>query len=60
VELELADGRRGVVVSVPEEEPDRPVVRILDSSGSPQEISLLQQPHVRIAGWDSEPAAAAA
>jgi HD-GYP domain-containing protein (c-di-GMP phosphodiesterase class II) len=60
VELELADGRHGVVVSVPEEHPDRPVVRLLDDAGSPYEISLLQQHHLRIAGWDSEPAAAAA
>jgi HD-GYP domain-containing protein (c-di-GMP phosphodiesterase class II) len=60
VELELADGRRGVVVSVPEEQPDRPVVRVLDDSGSPREISLLQEHHLRISGWDDAPAAAAA
>jgi HD-GYP domain-containing protein (c-di-GMP phosphodiesterase class II) len=60
VELELADGRRGIVVSVPDEQPDRPVVRVRDGSGSLHEISLLLEPQIRIAGWDCEPAAAAA
>jgi hypothetical protein len=48
------------VVSVPDEQPDRPVVRVRDGSGSLHEISLLLEPQIRIAGWDSEPAAAAA
>jgi hypothetical protein len=55
VEIELSDGRRGVVVSVPDSELDRPVVRILDGPGAPYEVSLLRNPSVRIAGWDQAP-----
>jgi HD-GYP domain-containing protein (c-di-GMP phosphodiesterase class II) len=59
-ELTLEDGRRAVVVSVPEQALDRPVIRILDGPGAPSEISLQHHPAVRIAGWDPVPAAAAA
>ena len=60
VEIEVSDGRRGIVVSVPNQALDRPVVRILDGPGSPCEVSLLRNPSLRIAGWDPVPAAAAA
>jgi len=52
VELRLHDGRRAVVVSVPAEALDRPHVRVLDGAGGPLEITLLDAPELRIAGWD--------
>jgi len=60
VEIQLADGRRGIVVSVPKQALDRPLVRILEGPGSPCEIDLLRHPGLRIAGWDPVPEAAAA
>lgn len=60
VELELADGRRALVVSVPDEELDRPVVRVIDDLAAPYEISLLQDRSVDIAGWHPTVATAAA
>jgi hypothetical protein len=60
VEVQVSDGRRGIVVSVPDQALDRPVVRILDGPGSPCEISLLRDPSLRIVGWDPVPTAAAA
>jgi HD-GYP domain-containing protein (c-di-GMP phosphodiesterase class II) len=59
-ELELSDGRRGVVASVPEGQLDRPVVRVLDGSGVTWEIALADAPEIRIAGWHQVPAAVAA
>jgi HD-GYP domain-containing protein (c-di-GMP phosphodiesterase class II) len=58
--IELADGRRGIVVAVPEDNFDRPVVRVIEGPDAPYEISLADDPSVRIAGWDttSEPIAA--
>jgi hypothetical protein len=44
------------VVSVPEQQLDRPVVRM--SNG--QEISLLEDPSIRLAGWDDAPASVVA
>ena len=58
VEIELDDGRRGIVVSVPAEALDRPVVRVITGPGSPCEISLLKEPAVGIAGWQLRPSAA--
>jgi HD-GYP domain-containing protein (c-di-GMP phosphodiesterase class II) len=49
--IELADGRSGVVVSVPQSNLDRPLVRILDD-GAPYELPLIDDPDVQIAGWD--------
>jgi HD-GYP domain-containing protein (c-di-GMP phosphodiesterase class II) len=49
--IELADGRAGVVASVPEGNIDRPVVRILHD-GSPYELPLAEHPDVQIAGWE--------
>jgi HD-GYP domain-containing protein (c-di-GMP phosphodiesterase class II) len=60
VEIKLCDGRRGIVVSVPDRALDRPVVRILDGPGSPCEISLLEHPSLRIADWDPVAETAAA
>jgi HD-GYP domain-containing protein (c-di-GMP phosphodiesterase class II) len=60
VELELEDGRRGLVVSVPEGELDRPVVRVIGGAEAPYEVSLQRDRSIRIAGWDAPPAAIAA
>jgi HD-GYP domain-containing protein (c-di-GMP phosphodiesterase class II) len=60
VEIELADGRRGVVVSVPERNLDRPLVRLLDGPDAQTEIDLAAHPAIRIAGWDRQPATVAA
>ena len=50
------DGRHGIVVSVPANELDRPVVRVIDGPGAPYEISLPGRPRARIAGWETHPA----
>jgi HD-GYP domain-containing protein (c-di-GMP phosphodiesterase class II) len=60
VEVELTDGRRGVVVSVPDYELDRPVLRLLDEPDGPREISLLADRSLRIVGWEQAPAPVAA
>jgi HD-GYP domain-containing protein (c-di-GMP phosphodiesterase class II) len=54
-EIRLTDGRHGIVVSVPEKELDRPVVRVIDGPDAPYEIALVREPTVRIAEWDPEP-----
>jgi HD-GYP domain-containing protein (c-di-GMP phosphodiesterase class II) len=59
-ELELADGRRAVVVSVPTEALDRPLVRVIDGPDAPYEIDLTTQPSLRVAGWFDAAQAAAA
>ena len=59
-ELELADGRHGIVVRVPEAELDRPVVRVISGPEAPYEVSLADEPGIRIAGWGMPPAPAAA
>lgn len=52
-EVELTDGRRGVVSSVPDHALDRPVVRVLEG-GTPQtEVELLFEPKLQIVGWDT-------
>ena len=53
VDVELTDGRHGIVASVPDDELDRPVVRVIDGPGAPYEISLQQDRAVGIAGWDT-------
>jgi HD-GYP domain-containing protein (c-di-GMP phosphodiesterase class II) len=60
VELRLADGRRAVVVSVPDDALDRPLVRVIEGPGAPYEIALLHEPRLQIDGWPSFAAAAAA
>lgn len=50
--VDLSDGRKGIVVSVPEGALDRPVVRIVDGSSDRSEISLLLDPTLQISGWD--------
>jgi HD-GYP domain-containing protein (c-di-GMP phosphodiesterase class II) len=59
-ELQLSDGHRGIVVSLPEGQLDRPLVRVIDDPAAPYEVALTLQPQLRIAGWDPLPAAAAA
>jgi HD-GYP domain-containing protein (c-di-GMP phosphodiesterase class II) len=56
VEVELADGRRAIVVSAPELELDRPVLRVISGPGAPFDVSLQQDPSVQIAGWNPVPA----
>jgi HD-GYP domain-containing protein (c-di-GMP phosphodiesterase class II) len=52
VDLTLEDGRHGIVVSVPDGELDRPVVRIIDDPSRPYEVSLLEDRSLEIKGWD--------
>ncbi len=59
-EVELTDGRRGLVVSVPEAELDRPLVRVIQGPGVPYEVSLLDDRSLGIAGWDTTDRAVAA
>jgi HD-GYP domain-containing protein (c-di-GMP phosphodiesterase class II) len=54
-ELQLVDGRRGIVVSVPEEELDRPVVRVISGPDAPYEVSLLDDRSIQVAGWGAPP-----
>ena len=60
MEVELSDGRRAVVVSVPDFEPDRPVLRVITGPGAPFDVSLQSDPGIQIAGWHSFAAGAAA
>lgn len=60
VEVDLSNGRRAVVVSVPEEALDRPHVRVIDGPGSPYEIALVAEPRLEIKGWPRHQFAAAA
>ena len=52
VDVTLEDGRHGIVVSVPDGELDRPVVRIIDDPSRPYEVSLLDDRTLEIKGWD--------
>lgn len=58
-EIGLTDGRRGIVVSVPDEQLDRPVVRVISGPEAPYEVSLLEDPSIQIAGWGAPPVAVA-
>jgi HD-GYP domain-containing protein (c-di-GMP phosphodiesterase class II) len=51
VEVELTDSRAGVVSSVPQDDPDRPVVRII-GDGDPYELELADYPRIKIIGWE--------
>jgi HD-GYP domain-containing protein (c-di-GMP phosphodiesterase class II) len=53
VEVELVDGRKALVVSVPEEELDRPVLRVISGPNAPFDVSLTEQRDLQIAGWDT-------
>jgi HD-GYP domain-containing protein (c-di-GMP phosphodiesterase class II) len=59
-EVELVDGRRGIVVRVPEDELDRPDVRVITGPDAPYELSLLRDRSIQIAGWGAAPVAATA
>ncbi|MEA2449930.1 MAG: hypothetical protein QOG63_1862 [Thermoleophilaceae bacterium] len=50
-EIELSDGRGGVVASVPESDLDRPVVRVL-GDGEPYDLPLSDHPRIKIVGWE--------
>ncbi len=54
-EVELTDGRTGLVVSVPDEALDRPLVRIIAGNGTQEEISLLEHTSIGIKDWDHQP-----
>jgi HD-GYP domain-containing protein (c-di-GMP phosphodiesterase class II) len=60
VEVELSDGRRAIVVSVPELELDRPVLRVISGPGAPFDVSLQSDQSIQIAGWTPIPAAVTA
>jgi HD-GYP domain-containing protein (c-di-GMP phosphodiesterase class II) len=60
VPMELDDGRRAIVVSVPEDTLDRPLVRVINGPGAPYELALAEEPGLGIVGWDFTRAAAAA
>ena len=60
VELTLADGRKAVVVSVPEQALDRPRVRVIDPASEPYELALIDDPGLEIQGWEPSSTAAAA
>jgi HD-GYP domain-containing protein (c-di-GMP phosphodiesterase class II) len=55
-ELELSDGRKAIVVSVPDLELDRPVLRVISGAGAPFDVTLGQDPSIQIAGWNPVPA----
>jgi len=59
VEVELTDGRRAIVVSVPELEMDRPVLRVISGPGAPFDVSLQSDQSIQIAGWNPAPAVTA-
>ena len=50
-EVELVDGRRAIVVSVPEYALDRPVVRVIASGETLVDIDLARDRSIHIAGW---------
>ena len=54
-EVELTDGRTGLVVSVPDEALDRPLVRIIDGAGPQEEVSLLEDTSIGIQDWIHQP-----
>jgi HD-GYP domain-containing protein (c-di-GMP phosphodiesterase class II) len=55
-EVDLADGRRAIVVSVPELELDRPVLRVISGPDAPFDVSLQSDQSIQIAGWNAAPA----
>jgi HD-GYP domain-containing protein (c-di-GMP phosphodiesterase class II) len=55
-EVELIDGRTGIVASVPDEALDRPVVRLVGPDGTAQEeVSLLHDQSLAIKDWEHRP-----
>ncbi len=55
-EVELTDGRIGIVASVPDQALDRPVVRLISRDGmADEEVSLLDDPCLGIKGWEHSP-----
>jgi HD-GYP domain-containing protein (c-di-GMP phosphodiesterase class II) len=58
-EVDFVDGRRAIVVSVPQYELDRPVVRVISGPDGPLDIALQQDRSIQIAGWNRAPGAPA-
>ena len=56
--IELADGRAGVVASVPPNDLDRPVVRVI-GDGDPYDLARGEHPGLGIAVWEDMRAAGA-
>ncbi|HWD69968.1 MAG TPA: HD-GYP domain-containing protein [Solirubrobacteraceae bacterium] len=55
-EVELVDGRKGIVASVPDEALDRPTVRLLGPDGTAQEdVSLLADQSLGVRDWEHLP-----
>jgi HD-GYP domain-containing protein (c-di-GMP phosphodiesterase class II) len=55
-EVDLIDGRRAIVVSVPEHEVDRPVLRVIggaDGTASTFDVDLTRDRSIEIAGWNA-------
>jgi HD-GYP domain-containing protein (c-di-GMP phosphodiesterase class II) len=59
-EVELSDGRQAIVVTVPELELGRPVLRVISGASAPFDVTLGQDPSIQIAGWNPLPATVAA
>jgi HD-GYP domain-containing protein (c-di-GMP phosphodiesterase class II) len=59
IDVALADGRRAIVVSVPQYQLDRPVLRVISGAGAPLDVSLQQDSSIQIAGWNPLAAAPA-
>jgi HD-GYP domain-containing protein (c-di-GMP phosphodiesterase class II) len=53
-EVELVDGRTGIVASVPDGALDRPVVRVAERHGGYTEVSLLHDVSLGIQGWEHQ------
>ncbi|MGC9221311.1 MAG: HD-GYP domain-containing protein [Solirubrobacteraceae bacterium] len=53
-EVALNDGRVALVVSVPDQALDRPVVRIIQGAQAGSEIQLSDEPEFGILGWDHQ------
>ena len=60
IEVELVDGRRAIVVRVPEYALDRPVLRVITGPGASADVDLTQDRSIEIAGWTSVSAAGSA
>jgi HD-GYP domain-containing protein (c-di-GMP phosphodiesterase class II) len=60
IEVELVDGRRAVVIDVPEHALDRPYLRVISGAGAPFDVALAEDRSLQIAGcMPTSPAEAA-
>jgi HD-GYP domain-containing protein (c-di-GMP phosphodiesterase class II) len=53
-EVQLTDGRTGIVVSVPEDALDRPLVRIISGGAVGAEVALAEDPTLGVSGWNHQ------